>query len=214
MACAGDLSGYCAARRPVPDACGWRCGLRGVRLSVPGAGDTSARPGRQAAGVTSSILRASAGTIGWSRCGDLVARPPRAQQSGLALVRPDEPCFAEDVPGHGRLDVLIAGQPGQRNRLVHREQPEYVVVRVIAGRRRRPQVTRPAEAVGPAVASAGTSPSATPRRAGSRSDSTLRFTAWPAPGADLDDRRGRARADEPSPGQCAGPPSVVSRPTR
>ena len=33
---------------------------------------------------------------------------------GLSLVGPDEPRFAENVPGHGLLDVLVAGQPGQR----------------------------------------------------------------------------------------------------
>jgi hypothetical protein len=52
------------------------------------------------------------------------------------------------VSGDGGLDVLIAGQPGQPNRLIDREQPEYVVVRVIAGRRGWPEVTGSAEAVG------------------------------------------------------------------
>lgn len=30
---------------------------------------------------------------------------------GLSLIRPDEPCFAKGVSGHGRVDVLVAGQP-------------------------------------------------------------------------------------------------------
>jgi len=49
-------------------------------------------------------------------------------ESALSLVGPDEVCFAEDVPGYGRVDVLVAGQPRQRDRLVHGEQPKYVVV--------------------------------------------------------------------------------------
>ena len=54
----------------------------------------------------------------------------------------------EDVSGDGGLDVLIAGQPCQPDRLIGREQPGYVVVRVIAERRGWPGVTEPAEAAG------------------------------------------------------------------
>jgi hypothetical protein len=43
------------------------------------------------------------------------------------------------VSGDGGFDVLIAGQPRQPDRLIDREQPEYVVVRVIAGRRAGPR---------------------------------------------------------------------------
>ena len=56
--------------------------------------------------------------------------------------------FAEGVTGHGRFDVLVAGQAFERDRLVEGEQPEDVPVRSVAGWRRWPQVTRPAEAVG------------------------------------------------------------------
>jgi len=76
-----------------------------------------------------------------------VPRPP-GTRFGPSLVGPGEPCFAEDVPGHGRADILAAGQPRQRDRLVHGEQPEYVVMWIITRRRRRPQVPGPAEAVG------------------------------------------------------------------
>jgi len=79
-------------------------------------------------------------------------RPPRAsggtRNAGLSLIRADEPGFAQDVSRHGRVDVLVAGQPRQRHWLIHGEQPEYVAVRVIAGRRGWSQVTRQAEAVG------------------------------------------------------------------
>jgi len=56
----------------------------------------------------------------------------------LPLICPDEPRLPKDVSGDGGLDVLIAGQPRQPDRLIDREQPEYVMVRVIAGGRAGP----------------------------------------------------------------------------
>src|SRR5215831_4014575 len=75
--------------------------------------------------------------------------PRKHAQPGLSLVRPDQPCLAKGMPGHGRLDVPVAGQPRHRDRLVDGEQPEYVAVWVIAGRGRWSQVAWAAEAVRP-----------------------------------------------------------------
>jgi hypothetical protein len=68
---------------------------------------------------------------------------------GLSLICTSELCFAKYVPGHRRVDVTVAGPPCDRHRLVHREQPEYIVVRVIAGRWGWSQVARLAETVSP-----------------------------------------------------------------
>ena len=67
-------------------------------------------------------------------------RLPAAGVSGLSLVRPDEPRFGEGVSGHGRFDVHVARSILQRNRLVHGEQPEDVMMRGVAWWRRWSQV--------------------------------------------------------------------------
>src|SRR5215470_12273131 len=128
-------------------ACSRRCGLHGVLLYLPGAGVPRRGPGRQGTGVTVRLpdrLKTQPGPAPTRR---LAARATIVRRSGLSLVGPDEPCLAEGVPGHRRLDLLAAGQILQPDRLVHGEQPEYVAVRVIAGRRRRSQVSRAAKAV-------------------------------------------------------------------
>ena len=56
--------------------------------------------------------------------GSLLGYPLLKTGQKLSLVSPDKACFAEDVPGHGGVDVLVAGQPPQRDRRVHGEQPE------------------------------------------------------------------------------------------
>ena len=64
------------------------------------------------------IVRPVATTAGLEWMQTRWAGPPEARRVGLPLVGSGEPRFGEDVAGHGRFDVLVAGRAFQRDRLV------------------------------------------------------------------------------------------------
>ena len=113
---AAHNAGFCCQ---VPGACG--CGLYALAMVVAHAMKTFSGSDGRGCSPRRPMLWSVAATAGLGR---MPRRGPGLWKHaglGLPLVGSGEPRFAEGVTGHGRFDVLVAGQAFQRDRLVHGE---------------------------------------------------------------------------------------------